>query len=390
MNEEKKLLKSSEAAKFLGVSRRTIQYWVRNKILTPDEVHKNNYREYNYFSEENLQKCAKLFDKKSSQVLKVRKNESSQNSSAQNNEEKNIQLQPAKELFIAIDKLKKRIFDATDDSTERDVIEDKKLKLITPLDIRFSSAFEGANSLTAYDELIFDICASEQFKGNMYTTPAIIHRAMGGSKTKLTTKDKEKILRSVRKLATTWIEFDISAICKKFGYNNGESYKYSGYLLPAEYVTKTINGRVDTAVIHFLQKSPLLDVATIKQQLISCDVALLDVPNVRNTEQVLTLKSYVLRRVLQIVGSYGKHNKHFRGKKKGGGILTKQAKKLNKSILLDTLFEQCGLSDAPNNRKAEYRKTIEKILNHFQSQNLILKWKWEKPDGKIRAVKIDF
>ena len=300
-----------------------------------------------------------------------------------------LQLYPAKELAIATDKMKKNIFNPTKKSVNRRIVEDKKSATKTNLQIIFSTEFKDANSITAYDELIFDICLSEQFKGNEFTTPAIIHRAMGGGKKKIYPKEKEKILQSVRKLATTYIDFDITDTCKKFGYNNGEGYKYSGYLLPAEYITKTINGQVDTAVIHFLRKSPLLDVATIKNQLITCDVALLDVPNIRNTDLILALKGYLLRRILQIKGSHEPHKKHFAGKKKGGGILTRQAKELQNIILLETLFEQCGLSDAPNNRKAEYRKTIEKILNHFQNENLILKWEFEKRDSKFRAIKIE-
>ena len=300
--------------------------------------------------------------------------------------EKNLQIYPSKQLTITTDKLKKRIFDVTDDSTERNVIEDKKTMTITPLDIHFSDDFKGANSITAYDELVFDICLSEQFKGNEFTTPAVIHRAMGGSKTNFTAKEKEKILQSVRKLATTYIDFDVTDICKKFGYNNGEDYKYSGYLLPAEYITKTINGQVDTAVIHFLRKSPLLDVAMFKGQFITCDVSLLDVPNIRNTEIILSLKGYLLRRILQIVGSHKPHKKHFDGKQKGGKISFRQSKKLEKTILLETLFEQCGLADAPKNRKAEYRNAITKIMNHFKEQNLISEWRFDKVNGKFRAI----
>ena len=300
--------------------------------------------------------------------------------------EKNLQIYPSKQLTIATDKLKKNIFNPTKQSTKRSVIEDKKSGTKTPLIIKFSDDFKDKKNITAYDELVFDICLSEQFKGNEFTTPAIIHRAMGGSKTNFTAKEKEKILQSVRKLATTYIDFDITDICKKFGYNNGESYKYSGYLLPAEYITKTINGQVDTAVIHFLRKSPLLDVAMFKGQFITCGVSLLDVPNIRNTEIILSLKGYLLRRIIQIVGSHKPHKKHFDGKQKGGKISFKQSKKLEKTILLETLFEQCGLADADNGKKRDARNAITKIMNNFKEKKFISEWRFDKVNGKFRAI----
>ena len=284
--------------------------------------------------------------------------------------------------------MKKCIFDATDNSSARAIVEDKKSKTLSPLDIYLSAEFKGEN-LTAYDELVYDICLSEQVVGNEQTTPAIIHRAMGGSKTNFTAKEKERILRSIRKLATTWIKFDCTATFEKFGYNDGKAYEYNGYLLPAEYIKLLVNGQTGSAVIHFLRKSPLLDVAEMKGQFVTCDLALLDVPNIKNTESVLTIKGYLLRRVLQIVGSYDNHKKHFRGKSKDGKNIYRKARELEKTILLDTLFAQCGLADAPKNRKAEYRQTIAKILNHFQSQKIISGWHFEKESGKFRAVKIE-
>ena len=301
----------------------------------------------------------------------------------------NVQLYPAKKLFVAIDKLKKRIFDATDNSSARAIIEDKKSKTVTPLDIYLSAEFKGEN-LTAYDELVYDICLSEQVVGNEQTTPAIIHRAMGGSKTNFTAKEKERILRSIRKLATTWIKFDCTDIAKWYGVpDDGSIYKYEGVLLPTEYCTKTVNGQLDTATIHFIRKTPLLDVAKFKGQFIICDLALLDVPNIKNTETVLTIKSYLFRRVLQIVGSLGKHKKHFRGKTKDGKNIYLKAKQLDKTILLDTLFAQCGLTNADRGKKRDARNVLTKILDHFKAGKLINSWLFEKDGKKFRAIKID-
>lgn len=305
-------------------------------------------------------------------------------------DEFSIQIYPSKSLVITTDKLKQNIFNRTKFSTRRNIIEDKrKEKTITPLNINFPTTFNEKNNLSAFDELVFDICISEQFNGNMFTTPAIIHRAYGGSKTNFTANEKDKIMHSIRILRSTDIDFDMSDICKLFGYNSGKQFKYSGSLLPSESITATVNGQTDSAVIHFLRSSPLLDVAKLKNQFTTCDIALLDIPNIKNTETVLSIKGYLLRRVLQIIGSHLPHKKHFAGKKKDGGVAFRQAKILEPTILLDSLFEQCDLSNAPKNRKAEYRKTIEKIMEHFKAKKLLHDFSFAKEDGKFRAISLD-
>ena len=298
-----------------------------------------------------------------------------------------LQLYPSKKFVITTDKLKKDIFDTNDDSTERDVVESERSDIVTPLDVRFSSL----GCLNAFDELVFDVCMSEQYHGNNHTTLSIIHRAMGGSKTNFYPAEKEKILQSIRKLADTWIKFDCSDCFKKFGYNDGKSYKYEGYLLPLEFVMSTVNGQLDSAVIHFLRKTPLLDVATMKGQIATTyDFSLLNVPKLKNTENVLIVKGYLLRRIIQTVGSHKPHKKHFTGRQPGGKFSFKQAKKLPKIIKLDTLFSQCGLSDADKWQKQDVRKTITKILDHFMAKGIITEWRFTKKDGKFYSITFEF
>lgn len=292
-------------------------------------------------------------------------------------EKKKLQLFPSKNFVFLTDKLKQNIFDVSQkDYSIREVIECKKPLILTTLNIYFSTEFKDKPYLTGYDQIIFDACISEQHHGNEFTTPAIIHRAIGGSKTSFTITEQEKILNSVRKLATTFIEFDMSAICEKFNYNEGKSFTYYGYLLPAEFLSATVNGKFDSAVIHFLQNSPLLDVAKIKKQIITCDNSLLYVPNSRIYEDVLAIKGCLLHRILSIKGS---HNP-----KRG-----KRVSKLCPVILFDSIFEQCELLDADRNRKSEYRNTIEKILNHFKSCRLISDWHFEKKGNKFYSIHLN-
>ena len=292
-------------------------------------------------------------------------------------EKKKLQLFPSKNFVFLTDKLKQNIFDVSQkDYSIREVIECKKPLILSTLNIYFSTEFKDKPYLTGYDQIIFDACISEQHHGNEFTTPAIIHRAIGGSKVKFTVAEQEKILNSVRKLATTFIDFDMSDVCEHFKYNEGKNFTYYGYLLPTEFISATVNGKFDSAVIHFLQNSPLLDVAKIKKQIITCDNSLLYVPNSRIYEDVLAIKGCLLRRILSIKGS---HNP-----KRG-----KRVRKLCPVILFDSIFEQCELLDADRNRKSEYRNTIEKILNHFKSCRLISDWHFEKKGNKFYSIHLN-
>ena len=293
-------------------------------------------------------------------------------------EQKKIQISPATNFIVLTDKLKKNIFDVSQkDYENREIIESHKPLVLSTLNIYYSTEFKYKTYLTGYDEIIFDACISEQYQGNEFTTPAIIHRAIGGSKTKITVTEQEKILNSIRKLATTFIDFDISAVCEKFNYNEGKQFIYSGYLLPAEFISATINGRFDSTVIHFLQNSPLLDVAKIKQQLIACDNSLLYSAKSNVQENVLAIKGYLLRRILSIKGSHSN--------KRG-----KRVKKLQPIILIDSLFEKCELLYADRNRKSEYRNIIEKIMDFFKTQGLISSWHFEKQGNKFYSIHFNF
>lgn len=292
-------------------------------------------------------------------------------------EKKKLQLFPAKTFVFLTDKLKNKIFDLTEkDYANREIVESKKPLILTPLNIYFSSEFKDKPYLTGYDQIIFDACISEQHHGNEFTTPAVIHRAVGGSKTSFTVAEQEKILNSVRKLASTFIDFDMSDICEHFKYNEGKEFTYSGYLLPAELISANVNGKFDSVVIHFLQNSPLLDVALLKKQLISCDNKLLEVSNTNINENILAVKGCLLRRILSIKGSHDK--------KRG-----KHVSKLSPVILFDSIFEQCELLDADRNRKSEYRNSIAKLLNHFQSLGLISKWHFEKKGNKFYSIHLE-
>jgi hypothetical protein len=151
------------------------------------------------------------------------------------------------------------------------------------------------------------------------------------------------------------------------------SVTFQGSLLPNEIITAKVNSNITNGVVHFLDSSILFDIADLKDQIARCDIKLLDVP-IRNTEQTVTLKFYLLERILKIKGSNNENRKN--------------VIKLHNTILLDTLYTNCGLSDDGKNRKSEYRQNISQILSYFKKFDFISEYEFVKDGDKFFGIKI--
>lgn len=295
----------------------------------------------------------------------------------------NIQLNPSEKILIPLDKVNQDVFNPKYHDSLRGILEDKKSKIVTKVRIEFLKG-----DFTPLDKLIFCAAISEQRAGNEIFTIRRLWQKIGGSHT-LTAEMKKKISDSVEKLICTRVEVNMSDINKKCHYVDKAEVIFKDFLLPCKSIEVRVNGKVTDGAYKFWGVSPLMEVAELKKQFAECPIALLDVPRLHNSDLVLKIKFYLLERVTAIIGSHKKRKAHITGKKQCGGFDFKRATKLQTTILLDTLFEQCGLSDAPRNRKAEYRKIIAKIMNHFKAEKLISDWHFEQADGQFRAVKFE-
>ena len=243
-------------------------------------------------------------------------------------------------------------------------------------------------NLNQFDKAILQSAISEMLAGNEYTTPAILYKNLGGScSNSLPDEMKNLILLSLEKLSHLRAVIDFSRINAKRKYI--EVNKFNGFLLPSEFITATISGQKSES-IHFLGDSVLLKVAEEEKQFLTIDADLLQVPRLRNTELVIKLKTYLLERVATIKGSHGKYKKHLAGKTSEGKYFFKSVKPLSNKILFDSLFVQCGLSDATKWKSQDIRKAIEKTLNHFKDKNFITEWKLTKKNNEYDGVQIDF
>ena len=301
---------------------------------------------------------------------------------------KNLQLKKLETLLIPIDKLTDVIFDIDKFDVE-EIIENRKLGIITPIQMTLPRDEHGKIiPLTPFDKLIFWIALSEQNAENSYVSHTrIFHSLGGGENFNNASIVKAAIIDSLRRLRTTNLKVDLTAITSQFKYYkknledllgvelNGNKVILEDSLLPTKTVTASISGKIVDGVIYFHDFSILLTVAEMKQQLIHCSPDLLAVP-IRCTIQTLSLKAFLLERILKIKGSLASNRKH--------------VQKLNNVILFDSIFSKCGLADATKWQKQDFRKSISIILDHFISHDLIKSYEFTKKNGKFYSIKIIF
>jgi hypothetical protein len=269
-------------------------------------------------------------------------------------------------------------------------MENRKLGIVTPVQLTLPRDENGKIiPLNPFDKLIFWIALSEQYAGNSgvsYTR--IFHSLGGGENFSHASNVKQAIIDSLRKLRTTNLIADLTSLTSHFkAYKkaleklletelNADTIILEDSLLPTKTVTASINGQIVNGVIYFHDISILFQIAEMKKQLIHCNPDLLAVPNLRCTIQTISIRGVLLERILKIKGSHSSNSK--------------RVKPLNNSILFDYIFSKCDLADENRNRKAEYRNSISKILQHFVNLNLIFSFEFLKKDGKFYSIKINF
>ena len=289
------------------------------------------------------------------------------------------------QIIFLIDKLSDVIFGVDSDDVEG-ILENRKSNIITPIKLTLPKDDNGNDiQLSPTDKLILAVALSEQDAGYSFTTfDRIFHALGGGQRLSEAPKMKEVIAESFRRLRITHLTVDLTALAQhsKIYQNsipdelNHKKKILEGVLLPTETLTTNINGKIVDGTIHFLGYSILLKIANMKNQIARCNQSLLAAP-VRSTLQTLSLKGYLLERILKIKGSHDtKRNKRVR--------------KLNNIILFDTVYKKCELDGNDSRRTTEYRKYISQILDHFVNRAFIKAYRFLKKNGKFYSIEIFF
>ena len=297
---------------------------------------------------------------------------------------KNVQIYPSKTIFFPNDRFSKKITTFTKDNfnnmNEGEALKLVELKnhkkfgkIVSPFRIFAdeNSSFSLSEPIEQFDFDVLCSCISEYHIGNHYTTDSIIYRALTGKtgdNDANPSKDQRSfIIHSLEKLIFLKSEINMTDYCQKLNCNGGNSFEIISPLLPAKIITETtVNGKAST-VIQLLAQSPLWQIALLKNQFLSFDIELLNVPFQNNTKMVIELKIYVLRRIIEIIAHH-----------------------LTPTLTFDDIFFKCRLENSDNKKKLRAREAIIDFLQHLKNKKLIKSFNLTKRGNSFYSIQFTY
>ena len=298
----------------------------------------------------------------------------------------NFQVYPSKLRVVPNDRTSKKLFNLTADDLidwiERqktmnfiEILQHRKFgEILSPIKLTVDDeSFTISEPIDLYDLAVASVCISEKFVGNMVTTPTIIYRGLTGKIGKNHTEPSKDqlndIFNSVNKLMRLQIDYNMTDLCQKVGYNDGNPFHLVSMFLPCHYLkATTINGK-DASVIYFDNESPIYLSAQIKNnQLLTYDNSLYDVPHMQNTRTIIKVKFYVLNRITEIT----------------------LHKKMVPILTFTDIFDKCYLDNVDRKTKLRVREIIVTFLEHLKSKDIVNSFELTKKGNAFHSIKFTY
>ena len=221
--------------------------------------------------------------------------------------------------------------------------------------------------LNEFDKAVLDVCNSAREANFIGLTRDSLFRALTGSRHRSPRPNQATaIIESLKRLMTV-IEIDFSHTRDKMPKYNSIKPKLISPILPCKILDNVlVNGQL-TSLIKFTDESPLMTIARAKKQIITYSVNLRDIIEQNNTPLVIMIKSYIIRRVLEII----LHN-------------------MTPTITLDDVFEHCDLTNSTRKQQQDARKIIIDVLANLQSTGTIKSFEIIKKANIYRSFTITF
>lgn len=231
----------------------------------------------------------------------------------------------------------------------------------------------GRQPCTEYDRNVADAVTSLFLYGDPshIITPATVYRAMIHSTGTETPSPQTlgAVTRSLDKGRFVRVQIDCTQeLLRRNASLNGEQItggKVDTYLLPLEKIEVMAGGKKITAYKIF--KTPVLyDYARLTKQVLTVPAKLLDVPNASNTEQRISIKGYLLRRITVMKGKTAQSNR----------------------ILFEKIWDAAG-KPAPSPKEAQrIREYTFTVLDYWKKERYIKGYKAVKEGKTYTAVEI--
>lgn len=245
----------------------------------------------------------------------------------------------------------------------------------------------GRQPFTEYDRNVLNAAVSLYIYGNTdkIFTPAMVYRAMVNmTETETPSKEQiEAVTNSLDKMRFIRVRVDCTEELKRRGASiDGEqisSGKIDTYLLMMESVEVTAGGKTMSA--YQVMRAPILyEYSNLIGQVLTVPAGLLDIKvngqRVRNTEQRIAIKGYLMRRIEGMKGknalkndtisfeSYEKDGEHRAG-----------------------IYERADAENASRAVKQRIRDYAENVLQYWIDEKYIAGYELIKGDGSAQSIK---
>ena len=231
----------------------------------------------------------------------------------------------------------------------------------------------GRQPCTEYDRNVADAVTSLFLYGDPshIITPATVYRAMIHSTGTETPSPQTlgAVTRSLDKGRVVRVQIDCTQeLLRRNASLNGEQItggKVDTYLLPLEKIEVMAGGKKVTA--YKIIKTPVLyDYARLTKQVLTVPAKLLDVPNASNTEQRISIKGYLLRRITVMKGKTAQSNR----------------------ILFEKIWDAAGKPDPSPKEAQRIREYTFTVLDYWKKERYIKGYKAIKEGKAYTAVEI--
>ena len=271
-------------------------------------------------------------------------------------------------------------------SLTKDIIDAGAIDLVvsgrgkTEITTRCILSYEGDNvklsgrqPCTEYDRNVADAVTSLFLYGDPshIITPATVYRAMIHSTGTETPSPQTlgAVTRSLDKSRFVRVQIDCTQeLLRRNASLNGEQItggKVDTYLLPLEKIEVMAGGKKVTA--YKIIKTPVLyDYAKLTKQVLTVPAKLLDVPNASNTEQRISIKGYLLRRITVMKGKTQQSNR----------------------ILFEKIWDAAGKPDPSPKEAQRIREYTFTVLDYWKKERYIKGYKAIKEGKAYTAVEI--
>lgn len=268
------------------------------------------------------------------------------------------------EVDYPIDKISSSIWDALQAADQNGQLEygiitsnkgDEDNQTVVTLSLIFDKLAEGVgvtNTLTNYDKRLWMgvIAACAVNGGECHLTT--VYNAIG-NKGRPGSRDLRTMHAEATKMAKTQVFIDATDEYRAgMKYYNGERFVRDGSLLPITRETiLDADGNIIDAKIKLTSTPLLLEFATMRRQITTIPQGLF-VTGLSKTEATLTLEDYLIERIAKM-------------RRKFYNTPKSKRKESDRTILLETLFDRCGIKSY--NQRDRALPKIRKILDTYKA-----------------------